>query len=159
METDFKDTIKLIKYESGFTDTPKKDNLGRPVVGYGLILGQRGGHLSHYQFKLSKKAALIQLGVDVAAIHDSLLKGYPFYAQLNSPPRQSILISLSYGLGKSGGGMLQLKDMLAAMRLKEYREAGRYLLNSIYAAQEPKRAHRHANVLITGDWVIYDDII
>lgn len=64
--------------------------------------------------------------------------------------RQYALIDMCFQLGASG--VSKFKNMLSAMRAKDWDKASLECLNSKYAKQTPDRAKRIANLIKTGKW-------
>lgn len=66
--------------------------------------------------------------------------------------RQYAVLDISFQLGVIG--VSKFKNMLSAMRDKDWERASKECLNSKYAKQTPKRANRIAHLIKTGEWKI-----
>jgi lysozyme len=66
-----------------------------------------------------------------------------------SENRRVVILDMAYQLGING--MLRFQKMIYALRWERWGEAANELLDSRYAKQTPNRAHRNANILLTGE--------
>jgi len=75
--------------------------------------------------------------------------GYDWYAHLDRV-RQAAIISMAHAMGRDG--VLAFHDMIAALSVQDYTNAGPAVLASKWASEEPQRAKRVALMLQTGAW-------
>lgn len=75
--------------------------------------------------------------------------GSDCWAHLNDP-RRAVLIDLAFNLGSPR--LSGFVKMLDAIRAEDWKKAKAELLDSVYAAQVPKRANTNASVFLTGLW-------
>lgn len=75
----------------------------------------------------------------VCGVLDSLLE-----------PRRCVLVNMAFNLGQ--GRLSHFAGVITAVRLGDWKEASRCMLDSLWARQVPKRAARLARQMETGDW-------
>lgn len=137
----------LLKFEEGYREKAYHCSEGYPTIGIGTKIGPKGSPLSHYTFTVSERVAKVMLDDEVSGIVKSLL-GYHWYTQLDEN-RQVIIESMAYQMGVSG--LLKFRNMIKALEAQDWQLAHDQALDSLWAKQTPKRANRHADVLLTGD--------
>ena len=74
----------------------------------------------------------------------------PFWANL-SEARQAVLVNMAFNLGFHG--LMNFRQMLAAIDAENWARASQELLDSLYAKQVGARADRLALHLATDQWV------
>lgn len=139
--------FELLKFEEGYRERPYHCSEGYPTIGIGTKIGPKGALLDNYTFTVSEKVAKVMLDEEVAGIVKSLV-GYRWYTQLDEN-RQTIIKSMAYQMGI--GGLLKFRNMIAGLETQDWQRAHDQALDSLWARQTPKRANRHADVLLTGD--------
>jgi lysozyme len=68
----------------------------------------------------------------------------PFFSAL-SDPRQAVILDMSFNLGLNG--LLEFKEMLAALKAGDYERAADEMLNSKWAQQTGRRAVENAYIM------------
>lgn len=76
-------------------------------------------------------------------------RAFPWFEKL-SEPRQAVLLNMCFQLGMPR--LKGFKKMLAAVRDERYPQAAGEMMNSMWAVQTPKRAHRLSTQMRTGEW-------
>lgn len=147
-------TTKILKFEEGYRATPYVDTEGYPTVGIGTKIGPKGAPIEQYTFTVGEKAAEALLEQEL----ESIIWQLPINVnKTTNEYRKSILYSMTYQLGVSG--VLKFKNMWMAIEAEDWDEAAKEALDSKWARQTPSRAKRHAEVLRTGNTIIYDGLI
>lgn len=127
-----------IHYEEGFRGKPYTEKVsGNLTVGYGTDLvaspltGEEGLFLLH--FRMERKWA-------------ELTMRRPWLVELPDAAK-IVLIDMAYQMGVSG--LLKFKRMFGALQQGDFGLAAEELLDSRYAKQTPRRAHRNKGILQT----------
>ncbi len=128
----------IIKHE-GFREFPYTDTTGNLTIGFGHNLKARG---------LSYPVASMALDEDIAYWMVNLDKTLSFFKEL-SPARQIILVDMCHNLGMQG--LLEFKEMLAALSVGNYATASACMLQSKWATQVGHRAIEDAYIMKTGE--------
>ncbi len=135
------DAISQLKHHEGFRSKPYRDSLGIWTIGYGLNL-ENG---------ITEREASLILEERVRKLQIRLPMVIKFWHNI-SPTRQDVLINMAYNLGISG--LLKFKKMLKALENKDYKKAGKEMLNSRWAIQVGdgvgQRAFSLAAIMIVG---------
>jgi lysozyme len=118
------DIIIKIKKDEGFRGDPYNDHLGIPTIGYGTKL------------PLSKLEATVLARMRLSAKIEEL-KRITTFNQVQTEA-QVIIIEMSYQMGVTG--VKEFKKMWKALDNKDYKEASRQMLDSLWAKQTPGRA-------------------
>ena len=148
--------LDLLEFEEGYRADPYHCTEGYPTIGIGTKIGPKNASLSNYIFKVSQKSAKALLDDELNKIVPELLK-HRWYIELNED-RQIIIKSMAYQLGLAG--LFKFKNMIAALKQKDYSEAAREALDSRWYRQTPKRAIRHATVIEHGNLMeVYEGLI
>ena len=138
----------IIKLEEGFRPRPYLCSEGYVTIGYGTKLHSTPNlDPSKFELKVTEEAALALLKSRVSELRFRLRfssRGAVF--QNLSEERQSILLSMAYQMGISG--VLQFKNMWAALEAEDYRTAAIEMLDSKWANQTRARATRHSTALM-----------
>lgn len=74
-----------------------------------------------------------------------------------NPARADVLYSMAYQLGVDG--LLAFKNTLVMISVGNFDGAAEGMLSSIWARQTPQRAKRHAQVMRSGNYDAYKEII
>ena len=130
--------VDLLKSEEGYRYEVYIDTEGYPTVGYGTrvtspMMGDR----------MSRQYANIILFNRVRAIHERLSSN-PTYLGLPKHKRH-VLISMTYQMGYHG--VMQFRDMWAALEVGDYYKAGEAMKDSLWYKQTPNRAIRHIDII------------
>lgn len=128
----------IIKHE-GFREFPYIDTTGNLTIGFGHNLKARG---------LSYPVSSLALDEDIAYWMVNLDKVLPFYKNLNIA-RQAVLIDMCHNLGLQG--LLDFREMMAALAVGNYATAAACMLQSKWADQVGQRAIEDAYIMKTGE--------
>lgn len=118
--------IDDIKQEEGFKGVVYKCTEGFDTIGYGTKL------------PINEEEATLLLEYRLNKTRANLLSSLYNYDLPNEV--WDILLNMSYQLG--GGGVLKFKKMLEALKNKDYVEASKQGMDSLWAKQTPNRAKR-----------------
>jgi len=119
--------IKSIMINEGFSAQPYFDTAGKLTIGYGRNLDDN---------PLTTDEAIYLLQNDVAKIEKKLMV-YSWFNQSSESVRD-VLLEMAYNIGISG--LLQFKNMIAAIKNEDYNAAAAEMLNSKWAKQVGNRA-------------------
>ena len=134
--------IEMIKHHEGVVAHAYKDSRGYLTIGVGRLIDEElGGGLSDDEIDYL-------LTNDINRCIEEA-ETYPWFAGL-SEPRQAVVISLLFNLGKPRWD--GFKKAQAAIAAGDLAEASRQLLDSKWARQVGKRAHEMAAQLQSGEW-------
>lgn len=134
--------IEMIKHHEGVVAHAYKDSRGYLTIGVGRLIDEElGGGLSDDEIDYL-------LTNDINRCIEEA-ETYPWFAGL-SEPRQAVVISLLFNLGKPRWD--GFKKAQAAIAAGDMAEASRQLLDSKWARQVGKRAHEMAAQLQSGEW-------
>lgn len=130
--------IRDLKRDEGFVEHAYDDHLGYLTIGYGFLIDKRKGG------KVPAPVAEYWLQYLVEQRIDDLSERLPW---LSAQPDdvQRALLNMSYQLGIDG--LLQFKNMLAALQDDDRERAADEALNSLWAKQTPRRATRMAKLI------------
>jgi lysozyme len=122
---------------------PYVDTVGKTTIGFGRNLDAKG---------LSADEAQILLNADLADAIEDVRHVFSCYDQL-SRPRQLVLLSMAYNLGRVGLG--KWPRFISAVHLGKYDEAADHLLDSLAAKQAAGRYRQLAEMMRTdtSEWV------
>ena len=118
--------IEDIKQEEGFSGTVYRCTEGFDTVGYGS------------RMPITKEEAELLLEHRLKAMK-AQLTGYLYDIDIKDEA-WDILFNMAYQLGVNG--VLKFKKMIEALRVKDYKEASKQGLDSLWAKQTPNRANR-----------------
>lgn len=151
--------IEILNFEEGFREKPYIDTEGYPTVGTGFKIGPKGAPLSHYQFTLPKEASDAWLLSFVERTAKGMLDNNVIFLAMNkcNAERQDILVSMAYQMGIAG--LAAFKNTLSMIAAGNFTGAAAGMLNSKWAAQTPKRAKRHAEVMRSGTYDVYAGLL
>ena len=145
---------RLIKHE-GLKLSPYKCTAGKLTIGVGRCVEtnpfttEELKAIGDWQHGITKNAAIMLLKNDIEKCKMQLTSKIPFYCGLDKE-RQYALLDMCFQMGING--LLKFKNMLKALKNREYNRAAYECLNSSYAEQTPNRAKRIANLIKTGVW-------
>lgn len=130
--------LEKIASEEGFSEFPYKCPAGKLTIGYGFNIEQVG---------IPKVVARYWLNYLINHAQ-AKLSGYDFYKDLDHD-RQTVLVDMAYQMGIEG--LLRFKDMINAIKRKDWDAAADAMLDSKYAKiDSPNRAKRNAETMRTG---------
>ena len=134
--------IEMIKRHEGVVPYAYQDSRGYWTIGVGRLIDEELG------------GGLFDDEIDYLLTNDinrciEEAETYPWFAGL-SEPRQAVVISLLFNLGKPRWD--GFKKAQAAIAEGDMAEASRQLLDSKWARQVGKRAHEMAAQLQSGEW-------
>ncbi len=95
---------------------------------------------------ISLESAGLLLRNDIEDVH-SRLRGLDWFDRLDWI-RQRVLIDMGFNLGISG--LMGFKRMIAALKVGDFQEAAREMMDSKWARQVPNRANRLRKMMLTG---------
>ena len=118
--------LEDIKAEEGFSAVVYKCTEGFDTIGYGT------------KMPITKEEAELLLEHRLKAMK-AQLTSYLYDLDIK-PEAWDILFNMAYQLGVNG--VLKFKKMIEALRSKDYKEASKQGLDSLWAKQTPNRANR-----------------
>lgn len=132
------DLIEMIKRHEGFVSHGYKDSLGYLTIGYGRLIDSRkhGG--------ISEDEAEYLLKNDIERVEKQLNR-IEWYQNLDDK-RKAVIVNMAFNLGITG--LLQFKNMIAAIERKDYVRASMEMLNSRWASQVKRRADELADIML-----------
>lgn len=143
-------------FHEGFREMPYKCPTGHLTIGIGHNTEARPFTdaekkvIGDWKKGITKNAAFMILRNDMEICLKDLRKlGFWYYLDNE---RQYALLDMCYQLGWQG--LSKFRQMLEAIRIKNYDRAARECLASTYAKQTPKRAQRIAKLIKNGVWEI-----
>ena len=130
--------IENIKKHEGFRKRMYRDSVDVPTIGYGFNLNQ---------IELPKPVAELWLSFEIQN-HINELEKYHWFNHLDEI-RKDVLIDMHYNLGHSR--FMEFKNMIKALKNKEYDVAAREMLDSKWADQVGTRAAELASIMSNDD--------
>lgn len=147
----------LIKAEEGLKLTPYRCSENKLTIGYGY-------NIEAYPLPADMAAYLKAHGVITKEMADKLFEGkYKESVQaaknifLTSWPmlgevRQAVIISMVYQMGEAG--FKKFTNTIKYIKLLNWLHAAYQMLQSRWEDQTEDRAHRHALMMATGQWLL-----
>lgn len=126
--------------DEGYRQFVYQDTMGIPTIGIGRNLKAVGVSLDEAEYLLAN---------DIARAWAALIKALPWIIGLDSV-RQNVLCNMCFNMGIAG--LLKFKRFLEAMRLVRFEDAAAEMLDSQWAKQVGARAHRLADMVLTGKY-------
>ena len=126
----------LLEQQEGFRANPYRDSRGFLTIGFGTNLD---AGITHDQAKALMDC---QLAANEAALMD-----YPWFAGLDEM-RRGVIENMAYNMGVLG--VLEFKDMIAAIEAKNWAEAAHQMRASKWRVQVGDRALVLADIMETG---------
>jgi len=125
---------QLIEME-GYRQLPYRDSEGFLTIGIGRNLQQVGIDLDEAEFLL------------VNDINHAVkqLEKLDWFNALNEM-RQIVIVNMCFNLGYAK--LLQFKNMIQALKDKDYNKAAQEMLSSLWARQVPNRAQKLSEIMI-----------
>lgn len=130
--------MQQLKGDEGYNPKPYKDTRGILTGGYGTNLEEIDQEDWEYLLRSRATRGIQQL-----------LEALPWVSWLDDV-RQGVLANMAYNLGVSG--LLEFRQMLAAMQANNWNEAAAQMESSEWAKQVPARAQRLILQMRTGVW-------
>lgn len=153
---DFDVIVKRLEFHEGFRSVPYLCPSKKVTIGIGHNTEARPFTdaekkvIGDWKKGITKNAAFMILRNDMEICLKDLRKlGFWYYLDNE---RQYALLDMCFQLGWQG--LSKFKQMLEAIRIKNYDRAARECLASTYAKQTPKRAQRIAKLIKNGVWEI-----
>ena len=150
------DWEQRLEFHEGFREKPYYCTKGRQTIGIGHNLEARDftpeelKAVGDWKKGITRNAALMILRNDINLCLKNLQKlGFWYYLDKE---RQYALLDMCFQLGWQG--LSRFRNMLEAIRVKNFDRAAKECLNSNYAKQTPKRAQRIAKLIKSGVWQI-----
>ena len=131
---------QLLRHE-GLVPHAYQDHLGFWTIGVGRLIDERRGG------GISEDEAMVLLHNDIEKVKRQLqcVDGFFFLP----PDVKQALCNMAFQLGISG--LLRFRNMWAALRRHDFKDAAREALDSKWATQTPKRAHEIAEMIRKGE--------
>lgn len=151
--------IQILMYEEGYQEKPYRDTEGYPTVGCGIKIGPKGAALDNYIFSLPRTVAEVWLQEMLNRQVQEINRRPSILAALRqcNPARADVLYSMAYQLGVDG--LSAFKNTLLLIAAGNFSGAAEAMLASLWARQTPKRAQRHADVMRSGTYTQYEEVL
>jgi len=124
--------------EEGLRLKPYHDTTGNLTIGIGRNLDHVG---------ISTAEADMMLENDLIKVEAGLISHLNYFYQLDQV-RQDVLIEMAFNMGVLG--LLQFRNMLAAVSIGNYDSAADEMLKSVWAEQVGERAAKLSQMMKTG---------
>lgn len=127
-----------LERHEGLRLKPYRDTVGKLTIGYGRNLDDVG---------IAPEEAELMLDNDI----DAALKHLHTVDEFNEldPVRQAVITNMCFNLGFYG--LMAFRKMWTAIERKDYREAAKQMLDSLWARQVGGRADELARIMRTGE--------
>ena len=135
MKNLIEDVAKQIKIDEGFVSTPYECTAGKITIGYGRNIEDNG---------ITREEAEMLLRNDIQSTRGELSSKFDWFL-LMPYDKQAVLINMCFNLGLTR--LLKFKKMLAALKVKDYKEASIQMLDSKWAEQVGERATRLSDAM------------
>lgn len=145
--------ITILRKDEGWRSTPYYCSEGYPTIGWGFRCGPKGAPLP--DTVMSRPVGDKRMQTKCESLDEMLTSDKSVgktYSAL-STPRKAVLISMAYQLGLNG--LLNFKEMWAALASENYAAAANEALDSLAAKQTPNRWMRNSYTLGTGKLATY----
>lgn len=132
--------MRLFVYDdaTGKPIRPGSTVIGHPTVGIGRALDTHG---------ITASEAAFLLGDDIPKCDAQLTAALPWYPDLDSV-RRRVLLEMAFNLGVTG--LLQFRQMLAAVETQDWTRAKANMVASHWFLQVGARGARLANMMLNG---------
>lgn len=143
---------RILRAEEGFSSAPYLCSEEYVTIGYGTKLhNNKNMHPSGFPITVNESQALAWLDKDVKMterkLMDSHVGGHGGTYDSLSLTRKAIIISMCYQMGTNG--CLKFYGMWSALIIDDFEAAANEMLDSHWALQTERRAHRHAIAMAT----------
>lgn len=128
--------IEMIKRHEGFRALPYRCPSGRLTIGYGLNL-EAGISEAEADYLLRKRLERLE----------KLLQHYPWFVSLDEA-RKGAVLDMAYNLGLAG--FLKFRKLIGHLASREWEEAAKEALDSLWATQVGRRAIEIAQIIREG---------
>jgi lysozyme len=125
---------RLIEHE-GLRLKPYPDEFGLITIGIGRCLDKKG---------ITKEEAFYLFENDIDDCLRDVTKNIKFFSSLDDI-RQEVIVEMCFQLGI--GGLLGFEKFLYQLERKNYSDAAREMLNSMWAKQTPGRAKELSQII------------
>ncbi|MBD8165149.1 glycoside hydrolase family protein [Erwinia persicina] len=151
--------IQILLFEEGYKERPYRDTEGFPTVGCGIKIGPAGAALGNYLFAVPRKVGEVWMQAVLDRQNVEMLRQPAIQAALRqcNPPRADVLCSMAYQLGTQG--LTAFKQTLQRVADGDFAGAAASMLDSLWARQTPERARRHAEVMRSGTYESYQEVL
>lgn len=130
---------KLLIRHEGIKLKPYSDTAGKLTIGIGRNLTDDG---------ITKDEAYLLMHNDIVTCNTELSKFY-WFKNLDSV-RQDVLIDMAFNLGIPK--LLGFRNMIEALKEKDYKKASEAMLASIWTAEVHTRAFDLSQMMLTGEY-------
>ena len=141
MDYNVQDLIEQLIDHEGLKLFPYKCTADKLTIGVGRNLEDRG---------ITENEAAYLLKNDIEIAEKELLASQPMISMLDSV-RQRVLVDMAFNLGIPV--LMKFQKMWDAIEDEDYEEAAVQMLDSRWAKQVGRRAHRLSDAMRTGEWV------
>jgi len=128
--------IRQLKKHEGIRLKPYKDSVGKLTIGIGRNLDDVG---------ITKNEAEFLLLNDISKVQ-TRLKKISWFNKL-SENRKIVILNMTFNIGTSG--LLKFKNMIKAIKQKDFKKASQEMLNSKWAVQVKSRAKELSKIMKT----------
>ncbi|MTD25460.1 glycoside hydrolase family protein [Erwinia sorbitola] len=151
--------IQILMFEEGYKEDPYLDTEGYPTIGCGIKIGPKGAALENYIFTLPSNVGSVWMQMILNRKIDEMSRHQAILAALRrcNTPRTDVLYSMAYQLGVDG--LSAFKNALMKIAAGDFNAAADAMLNSLWAQQTPQRARRHADVMRSGTYTRYQEVL
>ena len=141
MDYNTQDLITQLIDHEGLKLFPYHCTADKLTIGVGRNLEDRG---------ISNDEAAYLLKNDIEIVERELLEAQPLVSMLDAV-RQRVLVDMGFNLGTPT--LMKFSNMWDAIEDEDWEEAADQMLDSRWAKQVGRRAHRLADAMRTGEWV------
>jgi lysozyme len=133
------DTQKLLLKHEGLRLKPYRDTVGKLTIGIGRNLDDVG---------ITRNEAMRLLLNDIDRVVKKLDNFAPWWRKLDHV-RQMVVVDMAFNLGVNG--FLKFRKAIAAMKIEDWEEAAKEMLDSKWATQVVNRAIELSEMMRTGE--------
>lgn len=138
-----KDIESQLRLDEGEKLHAYQDHLGYWTLGVGRLIDKRkGGGIT-----LEESSYLLEN--DIRKRRAEVARRIPWFEGLDVV-RQGVLLNMAFQMGVDG--LMGFKNTLGMISRREYNDAARGMLQSLWAKQTPERAYRLSEQMRTGEW-------
>lgn len=129
----------LIRHE-GLRLKPYRDTRNKLTIGIGRNLEDAG---------ITREEALMLLDNDIARVRREVERAFPWFSRLN-PARKDVVLNMAFNLGLSR--FRRFRKTIAAIKARDWEQAAREMLDSLWARQVGRRARELAEIMRRGKY-------